>query len=511
MNRLSEFLGRTGIAQVAEKFPSLPIGRRDPLAGETLDEAGFTERGTNIGQKNEGLRSLLVEAGRRIDDLDVLKQTFDDILEPVSKLLRELEQEKSHNASLRNLLAETRQNYEKLRADHNQSEKKRAAAEGENEQLSEDLELAQQNVRALEGTRAELSGEISVNRTQLANLERQLAAESAQRQSLADDNRTFGEQIAVADKKIVLLESEIQGTRANLVLSEDEKRAIQKSLEQNVGEVSRLSRRLSDTDGDLAAARAKIAQLETTLKDNAAERGRIVNKLEETIERQRTENNTLSARLESLQSRAGSAEKLLAETRQNLTSRTEELRDYDRKATEANIARNSADKTARQLEAAHEALERQIADLTQSRATLVERSGLLGKTLKTREAALARAEQKIGALSERAGSLEAELQASRSADEKRFDELNAALNRERMQRAVAEGALEGSRKDFARAQRELSARGANQRSKGAKPVVHMNPADLAKSVAARRGPDIRKIKIKNGKRPASNVEPIIKN
>jgi crescentin len=161
-------------------------------------------------------------------------------------------------------------------------------------------------------------------------------------------------------------------------------------------------------------------------------------------------------RLESVQSRAATAEKLLAEVRQNLIARTEEVRDFDRKAVEATIARNTAEKKVRQLEASHESQEQQITDLSQARTSLTERNNALTKTLKSRDTALARAEEKIQALTERVGALEAEIQVSNTAVEKRIEELNSTLQRERMERAVAEGALEAARKEHARLQREVS-------------------------------------------------------
>ena len=58
----------------------------------------------------------------------------------------------------------------------------------------------------------------------------------------------------------------------------------------------------------------------------------------------------LNLQLEAMRSRAGTAEKLLTEVRQNLTARTEEIRSSERKTVEATIARNSTEKT---VEAAH--------------------------------------------------------------------------------------------------------------------------------------------------------------
>jgi crescentin len=174
-------------------------------------------------------------------------------------------------------------------------------------------------------------------------------------------------------------------------------------------------------------------------------------------------------------------------------ARTEEVRGFDRKAVEATIARNNADKRLAQIESTHEARERQIKDLEQSRATLVERSNALTKTLKTREAARARAEERNHALTERAGRLEADIQVGRTNIEKRVEDLNASLQRERMERAVVEGALEAARKDNSRLQSEVAAlRTALRRGV---------PLDAP---AAEEAPRPRKAKA------AENIEPIVK-
>ena len=49
------------------------------------------------------------------------------------------------------------------------------------------------------------------------------------------------------------------------------------------------------------------------------------------------------------------------------------------------------------------------------------------------------------------------MQVSRTNIEKRVEDLNAALQRERMERAVVEGALEAARKDNSRLQSEVAA------------------------------------------------------
>ena len=187
-------------------------------------------------------------------------------------------------------------------------------------------------------------------------------------------------------------------------------------------------------------------------------------------------------RVDALQSRAATAEKLLVEARANLAARADEIREFDRKVMDTTIARNAAEKKLEQIEGAQQAQERQIKDLEQARAALLERNTALGKNMRTREMELARAEEKIASSNDLIARLEAEVQASRGRMEKRTEELNALLEHERMDRAVAEGALEATRKENARLQRE------NARLEGS-----MRQSDDAPA----------------GKRK-SNIEPIVK-
>jgi crescentin len=240
-------------------------------------------------------------------------------------------------------------------------------------------------------------------------------------------------------------------------LLDDEKRSLQTSVDQALNEAARLTRRLTESENNLTATRAQLGKVEASFAEAYAERGRLAAALGESKEQHQADHNSLNMRLDALQSRAATAERLLGEARQNLVARTEEVRAFDRKSVEATIGRNNAEKRLAQIEAAHEARERLIKDLEQSRATLAERATALTKTLKARETALARAEEKIAGLTDRNGHLEADIQVSRTNIEKRIEDLSSALQREQMERAVIEGALEAARKDNSRLQTEVAA------------------------------------------------------
>jgi chromosome segregation ATPase len=461
MSKLSEFFGRKSFASTAERAPTLLSGWAQNGGAERgdahLDEGAFSEAGTRIGEENEALRNLVIETARKISELDELKQTFGRLIDPVNKTLRTLEQEKSHNSRLAAKLNETRAAMETVRVEFHQADKKASSLETNNERLKEELEVAQQTIRGLETTRIELTNEIATKRTEIGNLEHRLAEESAFRQSLSDDNLALREQGKGADKRIAQLEAETATVGEKLVLANDDRRSLQTSLDQAVGDVSRLSRQLTESGNALTAAQTRVGKLETMFAETDTERAKLAAALDEAKERHRSESSTQGMRLEALQSRATTAEKLLVEARQNLMVRAEEVRAFDRKAIDATIARNAAEKRLGQLDVLHETQDRQIKDLEQSRAALVERSTALIKNLKARETGLTRAEEKIQALTDQVSQLEADIEASRSNAENRTEELNSMLQGERMDRAVAEGALEATRKDNARLQREVTA------------------------------------------------------
>lgn len=479
MNRLSAFFGRNGSAKDHDPSATSAVSVAQPLSSleSPIDDSSLERLGSRIGAENEGLRGLLIEASRKFEELDALKSTFGNIVTPVGDMLRELEQEKSQNASLRNLLAEVRANLDALRVEHAQADKERLVLRQDNALLRQDLGAVRQDVQQLESVRAQLSDEVAAQNGQIVQLERQLNLESGQRQALTEAHDKLAEEVEASDKKIVRLEADIQALQEKVLLTEEEKQSLHTSLDQSIAEASRLARRISETETLLASARSKISDLEAAGAENEAERNALQSHLDEAKERHQTEAAALTNRLGSLQSRASAAEKLLVEARETLAARTEESRDWERKASESEAARTAAEKKLHQMEAANESLERQIAELTQSRATLMERSSAVGKTLKLREAALARAEEKNAALAERIKQLESDYQVLREADEKRVEELSTALSRERMARAVAEGALSSSRRDFARVQQEIATMNMQKVGKTAQ-----TPATLAKRV-----------------------------
>ncbi len=449
MSKFGGFLARK--SGIAEKSTVLPSNELD------IDEELFTAIGTQMGGDNESLRNLLIDAGFKINELDAIRDTIGKLIEPVAKTLCAFEAEKTEKIGLQTILNNTRTEYGKLRNVVGDLEKKAAAAEGECQQLRQELAASQHTVRTLENTRAELALDIAARRTRIADLESGLMQATAEGNRLNETNLRLDERLVAGDKRSIQLENELNATRQKLALADDEKRSLQLSLDKTISEAARLSRRLAEAENTLAATQARLRQVETNFTEADNERLRLTGEIQAFGERHQSELDSQRTRFEALNSRAAATDRLLNEAREQLTQRAEEIRTLDRRQNEALLARNAMESKLAEHEVTRINRESAIKDLEQSRATLLERSTTFAKALTTRETALARAEEKIQSLSDRIAIIESQSETGRQLAENEKAELKAALKREQLERLVVEGALESGRKDISRLLREVMA------------------------------------------------------
>src|SRR3569623_3707509 len=310
MAKLSDIFGRIpeGGTDKVIPLPAMPL--RGNGQGETTVDAG-----ARSGEENEVLRNLLTDAGRKIGELDELKEAFDRLVSPFIATLRALETEKSQTLSLAGRRDEQRAAYDKLCGEFYQVERKATQLDAEVARLRSDLELARETGRTLDSARCETAEQLKWRETHIAELERQLEQETAERRSASEARRTIQEHLDSAGKRTVDLEGELAAARERLVLTEDEKTSLQHQLEQSLAENARLTRRLTDSDNALSAIRAHLAKLEASHAEAHSERGRLAAALDEAKEQHQSERDALPLRLEGLASRAAPAERLLPEPR----------------------------------------------------------------------------------------------------------------------------------------------------------------------------------------------------
>jgi chromosome segregation ATPase len=403
--------------------------------------------GAKIGEDNEALRNLLVDAGMKVRQFEEYKTFFSKLIEPATNALRTLEQEKTNNIDLRRKLEQTVARSNELRARTHGLETRHAILVGENEKLRQELDLSRLEARDAERSRAEFAGENLVKRSTIADLERQLSLETSRVNALSDENQRLRDETVAAEEKASRLSAEMSAARDKINFLEGEALSLQKSLDQVSEQATHAARRFADAETALTTAKTRLLQLDAANNQLLSERDKLRSALEANSTRHGSEQGRVEMQIDAVRSRAAAAEKLLTEARQLLAQRGEEIRVSDQRNAESTYAREKAEKKVAELEAALSELQAEVFEIRSGRDRLIDKSTVVVSALKLRETQLQRAEETAKNATDRAVMLEAELRESGEAFERRIEQLTAVLERERLDHQVTDGALDSARRE----------------------------------------------------------------
>jgi chromosome segregation ATPase len=434
-----------------------PAADAAPAKTVELDEDLFVPIAAKLGEETEAVRNLLLDAEHKIAELDAIKLSIAKLLDPVTSALRSYEEAKSEKLILQRALNNAQDVCTKLRDDLAVVQNKATAFKAECARLQHVAASATQNMAALERNNAKQLAELAEHRTRSAELQNLTQRQASDLQLGRAENLRLGERAAAADQQIVQLEAELQTSQQQAKQTKREQVAVQASLDKTFNELAATARRLSDSEKAHAAKEARVNTMERNLAELQAERAQLSAALDEAVHQHRDKLNVLGSRLETVQARSDLTESLLNEARQALAARADEIRALERRLIEASTAH---DATAEKLGAAAAALaerEAQIKALEDERAALSEHGRKLIQVVNEREVAQKQAQQQIGEQSDLATRLQDELNAARGCHEVRVEDLKAQLQREQLDRSIAEGALEGARKEMARLLQEIGA------------------------------------------------------
>ena len=432
-----------------------------------------------LGQENETFRLLFLNAQSKIDELDKLKASFDQLSAPLERNLRTIEGLKIENSGLRSGLVEARDKISLLRNEVSSFERRVDSLEGEKLALSQDIRSARETISNLESLKTEQTQELTEARSKLFEFERQLLNAVEYQKSLEADQQTSRDMIVTKDTQIAQFDADITRLNETIALLEGENTNLSEALAGRVDDFNRTSRRLTEVENDLEATRNRLNHTRTLLNETKNERKALADQVDEINAQFQAEKISLTMKIDAMQSRITLGERLLTEARNSLIAKTDELRNAERRIMENNVAVTSFEQRVSKQKSTIDGLERQVRELEQSRVTLIERANSLTKNLKARDTALAKLDDRIPVLMGRIDQLETIAESNRATYQSRVDELTAALESERMGRAVAEGALEMARRERGALQRELV------RSEGAPRVTEV--ADTVLDLSAKIG------------------------
>jgi chromosome segregation ATPase len=395
----------------------------DATIRQNRTELTLADIGARLGEDNEKLRNLLIDAGHRIGAIGDVKKAFRDLAEPIKTAIRDLEQERVENTRLRDALAELRTGYDTLHGNFSALEKRAAELEGDRDVDHRQLAQVRQTARGLENDNTELTSEIVAARGQLEQLEVNLAAAQADRAALSaardeaeerhrSESYTLNLRIEALRARAATAEKLLSETRQALVLRTEELRIAERKAADAV-----VARAAADkTIEGLTAARdafdAKVKKLEQG-RASLTERS---NSLAETLRAREASLAQAEQKIKSLTDRIAEIEVDSAAYRAKAERRIDELKDS----------------LQRERVVSREALNGKIREFEQARAPLIERSNSLAETLRVRESDLALAEQKIKSLTDHIDETETEARAYRDNLERRVEGLNEDLQRERV-------------------------------------------------------------------------------
>jgi ABC-type transporter Mla subunit MlaD len=131
--------------------------------------------------------------------------------------------------------------------------------------------------------------------------------------TISENSRLSG-RVARAGKYVEDLEGKLGLARGGLARSQNESRLLQTSLDLTISENSRLSRRLVERDAGFNKIRSQLEQIEQALA--AA--------VDETRKKNQAKTKKLNTLLAAMSSRTDAAKRLLAEVKQSLSASTED-------------------------------------------------------------------------------------------------------------------------------------------------------------------------------------------
>jgi crescentin len=162
-------------------------------------------------------------------------------------------------------------------------------------------------------------------------------------------------------------------------------------------------------------------------------------------------------RFDALQARVNATDRLLSEARDQVALRNEDVRMLERRLSDTSLERDTLATRIAGLESDMMERESILREGEDSRNALLERASALAKAYNTKEAELSQAHETIHALNERVAFIEQQTSLGKANTDRQIEDLKEALRREKVERAVIEGALDAARKDFTRLMKELMA------------------------------------------------------
>jgi len=218
-------------------------------------------------------------------------------------------------------------------------------------------------------------------------------------------------------------------------------------IEEFVANTSKLGRQLTDLKDQRDELKRRLEKVETSFGQEKTAHATLKAAHLDAMDAQRLSEANLQEKFVATTTRLEAAERLLSEARAGLHEQDAAIREFEQQALERSIAAKSLEAQIADLEKALASTRAIHVEVEVARAAVVEQSATLAKSLRDKEVALQRAEQKIATLEGTVGEHKTATIGERTLFEEKIDKLTEQLEAESAARLCAEGALQTARED----------------------------------------------------------------
>ena len=449
-----------------------PSGRRGPVA--LMGAASFAPPRYSpnasleaIGMQNETLRTQIEEVEHGFEHLAEVRGLFHGLLTPMSELLVDFESTKARLQEARTKLGFLEESHEGLSTRHATALAERdVLAEAKNALLRDNREIEQRTQR-VDAALSEAQIGLREHTAAKEKLEREVDIQARRTIAFADEVRRLKDELSSKDQSLAGLELSLKVATDQGALLSQENTALRDSAHNLATRLETSSRRVADCESLLEQGQHRLAALEQALVEEQSTHASLRAKHLDYVERNRSENATLSNTVHAVRGRVEVTNKILDQTRAQLREKIDELRAAERRLLESGIQIDGLEKGARALRDDLAAVNERVAGTERVREALIDQVNGLSEAARAKESALQSALRTIEQLTVRVEEAMSARQRAKDELERRTTALQDEITRVRAERQLADGALEASRTERQQARRAAPANGEAHREAAA--------------------------------------------
>ena len=416
-----------------------------------------------IGKQNETLRAQFEEVQHGFEHLDQARGVFRGLLSPMSELLTEFEGAKARLHETKMKLALLEDAHEGLNSRFAAAAEERDLVVGAKTALLRDNRELSQRIQRAEATLGETQIELRGYVAAKDKAERLLEIEMRATASHVDEIRRLKEELAVKDQNLASEELSLKVAGDQCAFLTQENTTLQDASHALAANLDAASRRIADIEAQIEQAKHRIVALEQALSEEQDGHASLRVRHVEHVERSHAEISTLNNTIHAVRGRVDVTNKILDQTRAQLRDKIDVLRAAERKLLENAIQIDILEKSVRSQKEDLAAANERIAGTEHMRGALVDQVNALNEAVRAKESALQSATRTIEQLTARADEMAAAKQRSKEELDRRNAALQDEISRMRVERQLADGALEASRAERQQARRTYATGGEAQR------------------------------------------------